>query len=269
MDFAYIDTHGHVNDAVFDIDREAVMETLKADRIATMIVGTALEMSKKAIALASREEGRYAIIGEHPYDEYDEPFDVDVYTALANDDRVVAIGECGLDYFWPAGEGWKHGEKEEKTRQAALFDKEIAVAQSTGKPLVIHGRPTKGAMDAYDDILAHLTRAAHGGTLSGVAHFFAGDERIARAFLDLGFYCSFTGVLTFTHDYDAIVRYIPKDRILPETDAPYVAPAPYRGKRNEPGYVREVYRAIAHIRGVDEEEMRVQLNANARILFSL
>jgi TatD DNase family protein len=269
MDFAYIDTHGHINDVAFDEDRDDVIKKLKDERVATMIVGTALEMSKKAIELSSREEGRYAIVGEHPYDKYDEPFDVDVYTALAQEERAVAIGECGLDYFWPAAEGWKHGEKEEKERQVLLFEKEITVAQQVSKPLVIHGRPTKGTMDAYEDILAHLKRMIHHAPLSGVAHFFAGDERIARAFLDLGFYCSFTGVLTFTRDYDDIVRYIPKDRILPETDAPYVAPIPYRGKRNEPTYIKEIYKAIAHIRRVDEEEMRVQLNTNAKTLFSL
>lgn len=271
MDFSYIDTHGHLNDKAFDIDREEIIAGLAREKIATTIVGTDIAMNKKAIELANVNEGRYAIIGQHPYDEHFEDFDLAAYAAWAALPEVVAIGECGLDYFWPASDGWKTGELAEKTRQHELFLKHIDIAQKANKPLVIHGRPTKGTMDAYAEILAILEdKAARGGTaLRGVAHFFAGDLNIAKRFLNLGFNCSFTGVLTFVNDYDEIVRYMPKDRLMAETDAPYVAPKPYRGKRNEPKYVKEVYAAIARIRDEDPESSRIQLNNNAREFFTL
>lgn len=271
MDFQYIDAHGHVNDSRFDADRDEVFADLLEKKIATIIVGTDVTMNVKALAESDPANGRYACIGQHPYDGAAEVFDAARYLAWAKDSRCVAIGECGLDYYWPASEGWKQGETEEKERQRALFAAQIAIAREVGKPLMIHGRPNKGTMDAYDDILAMLREAARspGGPITGDAHFFAGDMRVAKEFLDLGFHCSFTGVLTFTADYDEVVRYIPGDRLMAETDAPYVPPVPYRGKRNESKYVPEIYRAIARIREQELEETRLQINDNARRFFKI
>lgn len=271
MDFKYIDTHGHLNDKAFDGDREDIIKELNELKIATTVVGTDLDMSQKAIALANREEGRFAIVGQHPHDNHVEEFDYNQYLEWSKLDSVVGIGECGLDYFWTPKEEGVINESKEKERQRGLFLKQIEIARIVDKPLVIHGRPSKGTMDAYHDILNIIKSESSksGNDIKGVAHFFAGDMEIAKEFLDLGFSCSFTGVLTFVQSYDDIVRYIPEDKIMAETDAPYVAPVPYRGKRNEMKYVIEVYKAISRIRNVGEEEMRIQLNQNAHNFFSI
>jgi TatD DNase family protein len=140
------------------------------------------------------------------------------------------------------------------------------LAEKVGKPLMIHGRPTKGTMDAYEDILLLMKRHLK---VIGNIHFFVGNISTAKQFLDIGFTMSFTGVLTFTHDYDEVVRYIPLDRIMAETDAPYVAPVPHRGGRNEPAFVVETVGAIARIRGEDEKLLNEALLVNARHLFQL
>jgi TatD DNase family protein len=271
MEFDYIDAHGHLNDKAFDGDRDAQVAELLELKIATIVVGTDVAMNEKALALASREEGRYAVIGQHPSGGHPEVFDHNRYRAWAALPEVVAIGECGLDYFWPSEKSWQGSEQKEKSRQHMLFAEHIDIARIVDKPLMIHGRPTKGSMDAYLDIIAQLKEASRtpGPEIRGNAHFFAGDIAIAKEFLDLGFTCSFTGVLTFTGDYDEVVRFMPKESLLAETDAPYVAPKPYRGKRNESKYVREVYAAIARIRGVDEGVTRQQLNVNAKKFFAL
>jgi TatD DNase family protein len=185
---------------------------------------------------------------------------------MATHPRVVAIGECGLDYYWPEHDKWLNGMVEEKKRQHELFEAQIALALKVDKPLMIHGRPSKGSMDAYEDILEILKN--HPG-IRGNVHFFVGDTYMAKQFLDIGFTMSFTGVLTFTHDYDDVVRYIPADSLMSETDAPYVAPTPHRGKRNEPAYVAETVRAIARIRGEDEEVSAHRLAANAGRVFDI
>jgi TatD DNase family protein len=154
----------------------------------------------------------------------------------------------------------------EKTRQRELFEQQIAVAQKVGKPLMIHGRPTKGSMDAYEDVLAVLKNYPD---VRGNVHFFVGDIAIAKRFLDIGYTMSYTGVLTFTHDYDEVVRYLPLQNIMSETDAPYVAPKSMRGKRNEPAFVIETAQAIAVIRKEDEEKVSAALVQNAIRTFSL
>ena len=137
---------------------------------------------------------------------------------------------------------------------------QIELANKLNKPLMLHIR------NAYEDALAILKSHAK---VKGDVHFFAGDWNIAKQFLDFGFTLSFTGVITFTHDYDEVIKNAPLDMLLSETDAPYVAPVPYRGKRNEPAYVVEVVKAIARIRGEDEEKVRTQLVANAKHLFGI
>ena len=176
--------------------------------------------------------------------------------------RVIAIGECGLDYY--------RAEEDTKELQKKAFIEHIELANKLGKPLMLHIRPGLRSLgeagNAYEDALEILKTHAK---VKGDAHFFAGDWKTAKEFLDLGFTLSFTGVLTFTHDYDEVVKNAPLDMLLSETDAPYVTPAPHRGKRNEPAYVAEVVRAIASIRGENLEEVAKQLVANARRVFSL
>lgn len=280
MSFSYIDAHTHLNFAAFDADREATIKRALDANVAMINVGTEQGTSKKAVELAEQyEKGVFAIIGLHPvhtcasfHDEKEigeggkeftsrgEVFDYAYYKQLAMHPKVVAIGECGLDYYRTEHEGWNMEQK----KQEEVFRKHIELAKETGKPLMLHVRNGSGR-SAYRDALGML----RGQGVQGDFHFFAGSWDEAKEVLDAGFSISFTGVITFTHDYDEVVKNVPLDRILSETDSPYVAPAPYRGKRNEPLYVREVVKAIARIRGEDEEKVRAQIILNAERLFGI
>ncbi len=270
--FRYIDAHAHLNDKRFDPDLPEVLARMRAAETAAIVVGTDKEMSERAVALAEEHADLWATIGQHPTDKHEEEFDAAWYREQAKNPHVVGIGECGLDYYWPSnpdshkdfGDGTK-----EKRRQRDLFAAQIALAQEVQKPLMVHGRPTPKSMDAYEDILSLLDEAKYGGDRAGDIHFFVGTIDIARKFLDRGFTLSFTGVLTFTHDYDEMVRFLPLDRILAETDVPYVAPVPHRGKRNEPAFVIEVVKKIAVIRNEDEEKVRAALIANVDRVFGV
>jgi TatD DNase family protein len=263
----YIDAHGHINSGAFDEDREALLALHEEEGVAQIIIGTDSKESAKAVLLADPRKGRWATVGQHPTDNHAEEFDMELYRSWLVKPEVVGIGECGLDYYWPESDGWPTGETVEKARQRELFSKHIQLARATGKPLVIHGRPTKGTMDAYHDIIEQLKSEGQG--VVGDIHFFVGNTAVAKEFLDLGFSMSFTGVITFTHDYDEVVKYIPLDRIMAETDAPFVAPKPFRGKRNEPHHVREVYAKIAELKGIEPEEARIQIVTNCINLFKL
>lgn len=261
----YIDIHSHLNDLRFDPDLDEVLLRMREKKVASIVVGTDHAMSARAIALAEKHDDLWATIGCHPTDNHLEIFDEAAYEKMAAHPHVVAIGECGLDYYWPT-EKPRGDLDEEKSRQHELFERQIMLAERIKKPLMIHGRPSKGTMDAYEDILALLK--SHPG-VTGDVHFFVGSTEIAKKFLDRGFTMSFTGVLTFTHDYDDVVRYLPLESIMSETDAPYVAPAPHRGKRNEPAFVLETVAAIARIRDEDQEEVRSTLLRNAKRAFTL
>lgn len=267
----YFDAHGHINSKAFDGDRDEVIKRAKEADVAMITVGTDRNMSALAVALADAMENRWATVGQHPTDNHAESFDMNQYREWVARADVVAIGECGLDYYWPASEGWLLGEVEEKMRQKELFEAQISLSFESGKPLMIHGRPTVGTMDAYEDIIAQIKSAneSYAAKLRGNVHFFVGDINIAKQFLELGFTMSFTGVITFSHDYDEVIKFLPITSILAETDAPFVAPKLYRGKRNEPIHVREVYARLAELKGLSDEEVSVQLNANVERQFSL
>lgn len=271
MDFRYFDAHTHTNFVAYKEDREEVILRAKDAGVAMNVVGTQIDTSRSAVELAEKYNNVYATIGLHPihtsksyHDEKElgeggkeftsrgEVFDASAYEALGHSSRVIAVGECGLDYF--------RLDKETKKVQSEAFIQQIELANTLGKPLMLHIR------NAYDDALELLKAHAK---VKGDTHFFAGDWETAKKFLDFGFTLSFTGVLTFTHDYDEVVKNVPLDMLLSETDAPYVTPVPHRGKRNEPLYVAEVVRAIARIRGKDEEHVTQQLAKNARRVFGL
>ncbi len=301
----YIDIHSHLNDPRFDADIDATLLRMREAGVASIVVGTDRTMSEQAILLAEKHEDIWATVGVHPTDNHTEIFDDAYYAKLAAHPRVVAIGECGLDYYWPAqnlqnqriasptapgaseqdksSSSLQHSSlpprtasdfssfviqsmEEEKKRQWELFEKQITIALSTGKPLMIHGRPTKGTMDAYEDIIAILKKYPD---IRGNVHFFVGNIAIAKQFLELGFTMSFTGVLTFTHEYDEVVQFLPLESIMSETDAPYVAPAPHRGKHNEPAYVIETVKQLAHIRHEDEGVVASALLQNAKRIFGI
>jgi len=273
----YFDAHTHINFAAFDDDRDAVIARAREAGVGMNVVGTQLDTSRSAVEVAEKHEGVWATIGLHPvhtskshHDEKElgeggkaftsrgEQFDAAAYEALGQNPKVIAVGECGLDYY----------RLEEKTKavQSEAFIQQIELANTLRKPLMLHVRPSQGSQDAYDDALEILRAHAK---VKGDTHFFAGNWETAKKFLDLGFTLSFTGVLTFTHDYDEVVRNAPLDMLLSETDAPYITPVPHRGKRNESAYIPEIVRAIARIRGEEEEMVRSALAVNARRVFGL
>lgn len=259
----YFDAHCHIQFDAYDEDRGAVLEAMRAAEVGGLIVGTDSDLSQKAVALADGET-LFASIGLHPNDKPGEGYDDAFYTELAKDAKVVAIGECGLDFFRP------EDPEREKARQKDVFARHIELAASVGKPLMIHARPSKGSMDAYDDAYQMLAEAKKKyPDLAMNMHFYVGDVPMTEKLLTLGATFSYTAVLTFTKDYDDVVRFIPLANLLTETDAPYVAPAPNRGKRNTPLAVRDVVFAMARIRGEDEEMVRTAVLANATRVFSL
>jgi len=278
----FFDAHTHVQFGAFDADRDAVIRRAQDAGVSIVNVGTQKDTSASAVALAEKYEGVYAAIGLHPvhtsksfhdaqelgggdaakaFTSRGEVFDAELYRKLALHPKTVAIGECGLDYF-------RFAEDEPRdiqiAKQKAAFAAQIALAHEVKKPLMIHCR------QAFADLIATLHE--HSASLNaepGVIHFFTGTPDDAKQLLDLGFSFTFGGVVTFARDYDRTIAAIPMERILSETDAPYVSPVPYRGKRNEPAYVTEVVKKLAELKGVSAEEMSVQILTNARRIFDV
>lgn len=263
-----IDIHAHVNFANFDADRGEVMKCALEGGVGMINVGTDLETSKSVVALAHEYENDpvWATVGLHPTDCQGDSLTLEGYwqefKKIAKDKRVVAIGECGLDYFHVK-------DASEWENQKQIFLKQIEIASEVNKPLMIHCRPSIGTQDAYLDLLEILTYNPKPipSNASGNIHFFVGSVEIAKQFLALGFTLSFTGVITFTKDYDEVIKATPLDQIMAETDCPFVAPVPYRGKRNEPKFVAEVVKRLAEIKGISTEVMAAQTVVNAKRIF--
>ena len=256
----FFDVHSHVNDARFDGDRISVIEHTLRDGVFTISIGTDRRSSQLVTELAEFCDGMYSSIGIHPTDNTKEQFNEKYFTELASSRKVVAVGECGLDYLRAAD-----ASASEKKRQKDLFETQIEFAIHVGKPLMIHCR------DAHSDVIDILSskKREHGDKLWGNIHFFSAGPDIAKQYLELGFSMSFSGVITFARDYDDAVRYIPLDMIMSETDSPYAAPIPFRGKRNEPLYVKEVVKKIAEIRGESLETVAPALVSNAFRVFKI
>ncbi|MEA1929628.1 MAG: TatD family hydrolase [Patescibacteria group bacterium] len=296
-----IDIHAHVNFATFDKDRDKIIKMSLEAGVGMINIGTQRGTSLSALELAQKhKDGVYAAVGLHPVHTFSsyhdaeelgglgkgftsrsENFDYPYYKKLAADPKVVAIGECGLDYFHlDDGSGMPEGWPDALTgdsirRQKEIFEAQVCLAEEINKPLMLHirdPRPTIGQnglpsqMSAYQDVLTILDKHPKA---RGNVHFFAGDWAIARRFLERGFTLSFTGVITFTRHYDDIIKRLPLGLIMAETDAPYVAPTPHRGRRNKPLYVLEVLKRLAEIKGVSTQEVARQTLANARRLFGL
>jgi TatD DNase family protein len=256
----YIDTHTHVNLSEFDEDRDEVLTRAKNAGVAVVNIGTDSTSSKKAIDIAEAYDDVYAVIGSHPIDSAQEEYSEDHYRQLGLHSKVIAIGECGLDYFHATTE-------EEFAVQREKFLSQIHLANELGKPLMLHLRNGKDATkNAYADAVDILVNEAK---VRGNAHFFAGTIDDAKLFFDIGFTISFTGVITFSPSYNEVVRYAPADMLHAETDAPYVSPLSHRGQRNEPRHIPEIVKALAMIRGEDEEIFRGQLLENARTLYGI
>ena len=267
----YFDAHTHTNFVAYDEDRDAVIRRSLDAGVGMNVVGTQLDTSRSAVALAEQYDGVYATIGLHPvhtaksyhdtkelgeggkeFTSRGEVFDAAAYEALGQNPKVIAIGECGLDYY--------RVDESTKDVQSKAFIEQIELANRLNKPLMLHIR------NAYEDSIEILKAHA---AVRGDVHFFAGDWDVAKKFLDMGFTLSFTGVLTFTHDYDEVVRNTPLEMLLSETDAPYITPVPFRGQRNEPVYVTKVVEAIAGIKGIAEPEVAAHLLRNAERIFGI
>jgi TatD DNase family protein len=263
----YIDAHCHLQFPQYDQDREEIISQMRDAGIAAIAVGSDYDgygSSKRAVALAEKHEHIFACVGVHPGNAKSEVFDEKEFLALAEHPKVVAIGECGLEYFH------KEADDEEKNAQKELFKKHIVLAAEVNKPLMIHARPSKNSNDAYKDIIEVLKEAKiKYPNLRGDIHFFAGGLAEAEEFFKLGFTISFTAVITFTHDYDEVIKNVPLENILAETDAPFVAPASRRGQRNDPLAVVDVIAKIAEIRNEDSEMVRPTILENARRVFGL
>jgi TatD DNase family protein len=265
MKVKYVDAHCHIQFDQYAVDQEEVIAKMSEEGVVGIVVGCDLESSKKAVALAEKYEHLYASVGLHPNHESDEWYETEKYRELAMSAKVVAIGECGLDYFRPT-----EVNDEVKKKQKNILNDQIMLAAELDKPLIIHSRPSKGTQDAYHDLIEILKKAKiEHPKLRGDIHFFVGDVAEAQALIELDFTVSFTAVITFARDYDAVVQSTPLTSILSETDAPYVAPKSRRGERNDPLAVRDVVLKIAEVRGEDPETVRITLLQNAKRLFAL
>ncbi len=279
MTYAFFDLHSHLHDKAYHHDVEEVIGEMKSYGVGSITVGTDLLLSKEAIALAEKHDNLYATIGLHPADNVTEDFDEKAFEKLLGSKKIVGVGECGLDYHYIENfferdkeeKGLIHTRDEEKNRQQRIFKEQVEFACKHNLPLMLHGRPSKKSMDAYEDMLIILEEAKkeHGTKLRGNTHFFVGNIEIAKRFVDIGFTMSFSGVITFTKDYDDVVRFLPITMIHAETDSPYATPSPFRGKRNSPMYVQEVVAKIAVLRNEPFEEVRTQLLENAKRIFDL
>lgn len=250
------DSHAHIDDKRFDTDRAAVIESAFAGGLAGFInAGADMDSSARSVALAEQHASVFAAVGIHPHDAKDAR-EKD-YAALAEwteHPKVVAVGEIGLDYYY------NHSPREV---QQEVFIRQLDVARQTGKPFIIHDR------DAHGDILSIIKKEAKG--LSGVFHCFSGSLEMAREVIRLGFYVSFAGPLTFKNSVKLkeIACSVPLDRVLVETDSPYLTPEPNRGRRNEPLYVRLVAGELARLRGMDPAEVAQVTTANVCRLFNI
>ncbi len=235
------DTHAHYDAAQFDSDRDAVLSALPDQGVGLVVnPGCDLESSRKAAALAERYPFLYAAVGVHPEECADwRDSDVDELRTLATQPRVVAVGEIGLDYYWP--------ENPPRALQQRVFRAQLALASELDLPVIVHDR------EAHGDSMAIVREFPQ---VRGVFHCFSGSAEMAKELVKLGWMISFTGVLTYKNARKSVeaAQAIPMDRLMIETDSPYMAPVPHRGKRNHSGYVAHTCQRLAEIKGIAAEE---------------
>ena len=222
-------------------------------------VGTDLETSKEGIELAQKYEGIWATVGLHPNDVDDE-LGIMSYEQLLAQLKVVAVGEVGLDYY-------RTPEPEKQKKQKEVFEQFIDLAQRIKKPMVLHFRdsPKGSSGRVHKDALEMLPKDFS----NGVSHSFTGNLDEAKEYVNRGMYIGFNGIITFARQYDEVVKYVPIDRILLETDSPYLTPEPYRGKRNEPLYVKEVAKKVAELKNIPIDEVITKTTQNVIKLFEI
>ncbi|KEO83164.1 TatD family hydrolase [Tumebacillus flagellatus] len=250
-----VDTHTHLNSPKFEGELEELVARARANGVGKMVIPSYdYDSNLRAIEIAERFEDVYALVGYHPTDIND--LTDEHYQKLhdwSKHEKVVAIGEIGLDYYW---------DTTTPELQAQSFRKQIAVAKELGRPIIIHDR------DAHGDILKIL-QEENAKQVGGIMHCFSGSWEFAQECMKLNFYISFGGPVTFKNGKRPaeVASKVPLDRLLVETDAPYLTPEPYRGKRNEPAYVRHVAERIAALRELSYEEVVMQTTKNAHEIF--
>ncbi len=255
-----IDTHAHYDADGFDEDREELLNSMKENGVGLIINSCAsVDDMKDTIALMEKYDFVYGAVGIHP-DDADKitPEILAEVCRLSHHKKAVAIGEIGLDYYW-------HKEKEEHLRQQKMFRAQMDIAREEKLPFVIHSR------EAAEDTLTIVKEYMTGGMYGGVIHCFSYGKEMAREYLNRGLYLGIGGVVTFKNakKLKEVVAYAPLEQLLLETDCPYLAPEPYRGKRNSSLNLPYVAEAIAQLKGVTAEEVIAQTEKNARVVFGL
>lgn len=251
------DTHAHLNAKQFDKDRAEVIQRAKENGVSRIVnIGFDRETVATSLALAEQYDFIYAAVGWHPLSAAKmTDRDLDWLRELSEHPKVVAIGEIGLDYYRDASS---------KETQKEVFRKQIRLAKEVNLPIIIHDR------EAHQDVY-EILKEENAAEVGGIMHCFSGSAEMAQQFLDINFYISLAGPVTFKNAKKPkeVAKTVPLDRLLIETDCPYLTPEPYRGKRNETGYVRYVAETIAELRGMDYEELCKITYENATRLFRL
>jgi TatD DNase family protein len=251
-----VDTHAHLDEQAFEQEIEQVVARAEEAGVVRIVtIGITVASSQAAIALAERFPMVFAAVGIHPnYAAQAQAHDWEQIEELAQHPRVVGIGETGLDRYW---------DHTPIAVQADYFQRHLDLSRKLGKPFIIHSR------DAESDVQAILRQEMTKGPLPGIMHSFCGSPEAARECLDWGMSLSFSGMLTYKKNeaLRQLAATVPRDRMLVETDCPYLAPLPHRGKRNEPGYVKQTARVLAEACGVGIDEIAAVTTANARRLF--
>lgn len=251
------ETHAHYDDRAYDRDRDKIIRLLKEEGIAPIInVGASLTSTETSIKLAHEYDHVYAAVGVHPSDCADmTDKDIEWLRELTGDDKVVAIGEIGLDY---------HYDEPDKNIQKKWFEKQLDLAKETDLPVIVHSR------DAAQDTLDILSKEEHKG-IRGIIHCFSYSQELAREYVKMGYYIGIGGVVTFKNGrkLHEIARTIPLENIVVETDCPYLAPEPYRGRRNSSAYLTYIIERIAQLREMSYEEVERATYENAALLYGV
>ena len=251
-----VDSHCHLDFPEFSDELPAIIERARQAGVTRMVsIGTRIRQAAAPLAIAREHDGIFCTVGTHPHNAEDEQdIPIDHLTALAADDRVIGIGETGLDFFY---------DHSPRDIQEKVFCTHIEAARRTGLPLVIHTRDADADMDRI------LRREMGKGPFKAVLHCFSSGRALAETAMELGLYLSFSGILTFkaAAELRAIAADMPLERLLVETDAPFLAPVPLRGKRNEPAFVRHTAAKLAEIRGLGYDELATATTGNFLALF--
>lgn len=249
----FIDTHCHLLLKQFDDDRKEIMEKVNEELDLVIEIGINVETSKNVVNFVKDKEKIFGTVGIHPTEsEGLKESDLDEIKELARKPKIVAVGEIGLDFHWETN----------KQEQYKSLDMQLDIAKELGLPVTFHIR------DAYEEVYNFLLKK-NMSEIKGVVHCFSSEWEIAQKFLDLGLYIGFDGPITYpkNNKLREVVKNTPVERILPETDSPFLPPVPYRGKRNNPTYVKYVYEKISEIKGIDVENLKEIIKSNVEKLF--